>query len=93
MPMMETLHRTKLSGPLRWAYRFRVIGKGQFPFDMLRYDSCFPYQSEDASLLDWDRMGEFRRESRAVNLIHYGDSAVWEPTIKRWESFGWRMAE
>ncbi len=87
------MEKRKLSVPLRWAFHFRVIGHGQFPLDMLRYDACFPYTGEDASLLDWQNMGEFRREVRAVNLVHYSDSARWEPTVARWESFTWRVVD
>ena len=29
-----------------------VEGTGEFPFDMLRYDACFPTTSEDAAAME-----------------------------------------
>lgn len=69
---------------------FYVDGNGRFPLDMLRYDSCFPR--------DGDAVGEIdrrldprhdRSESHPIKLAHYGSSALWQPTVGRWLSFGW----
>jgi hypothetical protein len=38
--------------------RFTVRGRGQFPFDMLRYDSCYPQSGIDAVHLDYDESTE-----------------------------------
>lgn len=60
---------------------FEVSGAGQFPFDMLRYDSCWPRRQTD--VLD---MTSARAGQRTVSLL--GLSA---PTVARWESFGWTV--
>lgn len=64
-----------------WVHRFKVRGKGTFPFDMLRYDQCFPTSSKDATMfvypqLDWE-----------VKLTHYDRISSWKPCISRWGSF------
>ena len=49
-----------------------------FPYDMLRYDQCWPVTSEDAFKVvsDVDRRSIKMRSYRA-------------PTIEHWSSFGW----
>lgn len=67
-----------------WETRFVVEGLGDFPFDMLRYDSAFPMTERDAYLAG--HTGEMRRvaiTSRKVNDT--------EPTAARWKSFGWTV--
>lgn len=66
---------------------FTVQGRGVFPFDMLRYDHCWPDTSEDAVC-----MGHYT-EPRKVNLrCHYSNgAAVQSPTKARWASFGWQV--
>ena len=66
---------------------FTVIGRGKFPFDMLRYDACYPKNSMDAYSLDfdWDAADRGKRE---VVLISSQPNA---PTTGRWESFGWTI--
>ena len=62
-----------------------VEGRGQFPVDMLRYDSAFPYREEDSSRVQ-PHVGERRRVvlcRRGVNESS-GSSA-------RWSSFGWTV--
>lgn len=85
------MDKQKLSITMKWAFHFRVIGKGSFPLDMLRYDSCFPYMGEDAGQIEY-RPDE-PRSSRTVNLVHYNSEAKWTPTGARWESFGWRVVD
>lgn len=62
---------------------FKVIGRGEFPFDMLRYDECFPADGESALKLghsDNNRRMVTLRTCRSTN-IHEG----------RWVSFGWQV--
>lgn len=59
----------------RWIYT--VEGNLAFPWDMLRYDGCYPIRPKDVENLHG-------REIRHVLL-----RGVREPTIERWESFGW----
>ena len=68
--------------------KFTVQGSGEFPFDMLRFDRCFP-TSPAASLA----MGYFPdgrgRTMREVELCTDECSI----TPARWESFGWRVTQ
>jgi hypothetical protein len=58
-------------------HKFKVSGRGPFPFDMLRYDEAWPVETMDAlKLAAFDR--------REITLL-----ANREPTVARWESFGW----
>lgn len=61
-----------------------VTGSGEFPFDMLRYDSCHPHEESDSALL-----GEAHQESREVTLRRFSPSGR-PATSERWASFGWR---
>jgi hypothetical protein len=63
---------------------FTVEGRGQFPLDMLRYDSCWPESQADVTELGatHDRFAEKR--ARVVTL-----RGLSEPTEGRWQSFGW----
>ena len=64
-----------------YATKFVVKGAGRFPVDMLRYDTCYPHQPEDAAaILD--------KEMRKVELVTLMNG---EPTRARWESFGWMV--
>jgi len=69
---------------------FEVTGRHDFPFDMLRYDGCWPARGEDAALLSTkhytaDQLIEPRRiRLRSSNLRSTPESA-------RWSSFGWSV--
>jgi len=80
---------------------FAVKGRGQFPFDMLRYDVCFPSTSEDVSYLDKqyeyhnvsDLPGGSRHEvERTVHLTMLSQNKN-GPTVDRWKSFGWAVID
>ncbi|MBN8848184.1 MULTISPECIES: hypothetical protein [unclassified Sphingomonas] len=61
---------------------FMVTGRGAFPFDMLRYDECWPVDADAASALA-DDVGR-----RTVSLRTYRESNI-HPA--RWDSFGWSV--
>lgn len=65
---------------------FTVEGCLQFPFDMLRYDSCWPYTGEDAAQLDRRHDRDVNIQSRRVVL-----QGIQSPTKDRWASFNWRV--
>lgn len=69
-------------------FDFEVRGRGHFPFDMLRYDTCYPIDPDSVSNLDFDTM-EIGRKERSVRLRSWGLMRNWEPTAARWSSFGW----
>jgi len=64
--------------------RFTVSGRGDFPFDMLRYDACFPVRPEDARDLEGREQRTLLLESRSQT-----HGAPMAPTLERWRSFGW----
>lgn len=66
---------------------FVVSGRGEFPFDMLRRDECWPVDTQSASnmALDNSTVTAFRRDRR-VQLRSNGPV-----TIRRWNSFGWKV--
>jgi hypothetical protein len=72
-------------GPRQDTTDFTVTGKGNFPFDMLRTDECWPADAVTASMLATagtdrhQRMMKFRT-SRSIN-VH----------PKRWDSFNWTV--
>ena len=74
-----------------YVFRFSVIGKGEFPFDMLRYDSCCPADGDSVSNLNPDTgtVISGRGAARKVTLRTVKGDKRWRPTYKRWASFGW----
>lgn len=70
---------------MKYEQFFRVRGSGQFPYDMLRYDHCFPCEEDQSSLLSRDDAGELRE----VDLMRYVATRDDFPTIGRWQSFCW----
>lgn len=65
--------------------RFTVEGSGVFPFDMLRYDQCWPVDPNDAA-----KMEEHYMERRRVVLY---TNSPFAPTAGRWGSFLWRVVK
>lgn len=64
---------------------FEVTGNSWFPFDMLRYDCCYPYTENDSAELANDDL-------RVVRLSRFADKN-WKPTEGRWKSFGWDLGK
>ena len=71
-------------------FSFVVEGSGRFPYDMLRYDQCWPMTSIDSAAMDYEP-GETGR--RRITLETFGDRFSVRPTTARWESFTWRVVE
>jgi hypothetical protein len=72
--------------------RFTVEGSGEFPTDMLRYDSCVPVNESDARAIARrydDSMDPLAR--RQVQVETRGRDRYWLPTEERWRSFTWRV--
>ena len=73
---------------------FAVSGNGQFPIDMLWYDTCFPRTQEDVTEITNTLGPAYRvthRNTKPITLGHYGDSSKWVPTKERWSSFLWQV--
>ena len=64
-------------------YTFTVRGRGSFPYDMLRYDMCWPLTPDGTSNLEPDAT-----HMRDVKLC----GLRW-PTSGRWQSFNWTVMD
>lgn len=60
-----------------------VEGRGDFPFDMLRYDGSRPFREEDSHAMA-------HSERRRVILVRHSVNAS-QATVLRWQSFGWEV--
>lgn len=70
----------------RYTVRAGGIG-GDFPIDMLRYDSAYPDSELDAGeILATFEARSRRRADRGIRLV-----GLRRPTVARWESFGWSV--
>lgn len=69
---------------------FTVTGNGNFPIDMLRYDSCFPYNSEDVAKIECRVFSDTRQ---TIRLAKYALKRDTMPTTLRWQSFLWSVSD
>ena len=70
----------------RKLFKYTVRGRGDFPFDMLRYDHCWPAEeTRNGSLGLAHGPGDFVHE-RDIHLV-----GLDSPTGARWRSFGWTV--
>lgn len=63
-----------------------VEGRGDFPFDMLRYDSCLPSEEKDSNQM----IRSFAPEPRRIVLRRRSINATYG-TPDRWRSFSWSL--
>lgn len=73
--------------PVKSFCEFTVEGRGEFPFDMLRYDMCWP-KSESRDSVALSVRGNWNKELRRITLV-----GLREPTTDRWKSFGWNVVQ
>lgn len=78
--------KDKLIEAAQNAIEFTVTGRGMFPFDMLRYDLCWPASQGDASII----IGSATHPNRGRHINLKG---LKTPTAARWHSFGWKVVE
>jgi hypothetical protein len=83
-----TRQRDKLIEAAQNAIEFEVFGKGDFPFDMLRYDLCWPASETDSLHIPLAPTPQARQETRSFNL-----RGLKLPTVARWASYGWTVVE
>ena len=78
-------------GETKYFYQFSVMGKGRFPFDMLRYDQCFPMSGEDAESLEVNAASTSVEAYTAIRTVRLCvvSHRNFQPTEGRWASFGW----
>lgn len=73
---------------MHYIQTFVVAGRGVFPFDMLRYDRCWPAREDQAWVLGTGSDGV----DREIELKRYVLGRNKEvPTLDRWKSFGWQV--
>lgn len=65
-------------------YRYKVQGRGDFPWDMLRYDRVWPLTEPNPHRMD---KSEAWRELRTVEVVGHGC------TVDRWASFLWSVED
>jgi hypothetical protein len=66
-----------------------VVGRGEFPYDMLRYDQCWP-ASEQRDVPQMNSVYEDYRYCRIIIVARRRDlNRAW--TSERWTSFGWSL--
>lgn len=70
-------------------FKFTVVGRGQFPFDMLRHDRAFPADTTSAMNMAPGETRDERKAVREVVLVSSNPRPTWLPTFDRWASFGW----
>jgi hypothetical protein len=70
------------------AIQFTVTGSGRFPLDMLRYDLCWPANSDESLDIEDALDSAVRLKERTITL-----KGLKLPTEPRWRSWGWRVVE
>jgi len=83
-----TQHRLEAHERPRAIFEFYVTGTGMFPFDMLRYDACWPASSSDASKMEDSTWSAPDRKSGPRSIMMRSYCA---PTVDRWSSFTWSV--
>ena len=71
-----------------YQFEYVVCGKGEFPYDMLRYDGSYP-----AYMIDADHIGRRSNDYRCVTLHAWHPNKDWNPEGERWKSFLWKVDE
>lgn len=66
---------------------FKATGSGEFPYDMLRYDCCYPQTEASAHKLTYSH------EWREVYLVTAAREDGWIPCVARWRSQGWNVVD
>lgn len=67
-----------------------------FPVDMLRYDTCFPTDTDSAMFITLRGKGledPDLTKGMQVHLARYTKSKTNLPTNPRWMTFGWHVVE
>lgn len=70
---------------------FTVRGRGPFPFDMLRYDGCWPADGDAVTKIE--KCAEETYGMEAPVEIKLRTHSVLGPTVDRWRSFNWSVTE
>lgn len=68
-------------------FKFTVEGSGPFPFDMLRYDQCWPATENDSAKIERTTRRGAHSRAETIRLA----SNIDRTTGARWVSFGWKV--
>jgi hypothetical protein len=65
-----------------------------FPIDMLRRDCCVPRSEDDAHKIERSIAYAQYDPPLIIGIVRfYMVGGMTDPTVKRWESFGWRFLQ
>ena len=67
---------------------YEVVGSGEFPLDMLRYDQAWFASEAQANIVQHSYTNGDRFTRRTVTV-----SSHKLPTVGRWASFGWTVSD
>jgi len=71
-----------------------VIGKGQFPLDMLRHEGCYPSNSQTVNNIGLSLLSYTNpNEEREYRLAKVTNTKEVQYALGRWISFGFRAKE
>ena len=80
--------------PTVYIQEFEVEGSGDFPFDMFRYDQCYPVrEGTDTGQMSTPSYGRHPLPKRVIKLERIMLNKHQMPTSDRWKSFLWRVVE
>jgi hypothetical protein len=86
---LTTRQRDKLIEAAQNAIEITVQGTHNFPYDMLRYDLCWPASEQDSYIIGLSHAENASKSERPFR-IHLKGLKL--PTVARWNSFGWEAA-
>ncbi len=86
MIKLTSRQQDKLIEAAQNAVTFQVTGTGRFPVDMLRYDLCWPANSDQSLDIEDAVDTAVRPKGRTITL-----KGLKVPTVPRWASFGWTV--
>ena len=77
----------------KYLVEFRVVGAREFPTDMLRYDQCFPRNTDDAISIGrtFDYRNPITSPIEICLVKHCRTKDQSNVTSGRWASFGWHV--
>ena len=71
---------------------FAVEGSGDFPFELLRRERCWPASAEDAVSLGI-RLADGDPDAARTRHITLETASSYSPNRARWRSRGWRVID
>ena len=88
MSKLTAKQKDRLIESAQNAITFTVHGRGVFPWDMLRYDKCWPATESDSNKLDQYGLPTDVMSERTITM-----RGLVGPTFARWRSFNWEVVD